>query len=59
MNSGSINKRNQLQWIGLLSLAIVLPTVSLLWFMSRVVANERLVVQQKLATLYHEKLKDA
>ena len=59
MNTGSINKRNQLQWIGLLSLAIVLPTVSLLWFMSRVVANERLVVQQKLATLYHEKLKDA
>ncbi len=59
MNSGSINKRNQLQWIGLLSLAIVLPTVSLLWFMSRVVANERLVVQQKLATIYQAKLKDA
>lgn len=59
MKPGSVNKRNQLQWIGLLSLAIVLPTVSLLWFMSRVVANERLVVQQKLGALYHEKLKDA
>jgi hypothetical protein len=59
VKTGAVNKRNQLQWIGLLSLAIVLPTVSLLWFMSRVVANERLVVQQKLATLYHEKLKDA
>jgi signal transduction histidine kinase len=43
----------------MLSLAIVLPTISLLWFMSRVVANERLVVQQKLSALYQEKLADA
>jgi signal transduction histidine kinase len=54
-----MNKQNRLQWIALLSLAIVLPTVSLLWFMSRVVANERLVVQQKLATLYQDKLTEA
>ena len=59
MNPGSMNKRNQLQWIALLSLAIVLPTISLLWFMSRVVANERLVVQQKLATIYQATLQDA
>ena len=43
----------------LLAIAVVLPTVSLLWFMSRVVANERLVVRQKLAALYQDKLADA
>ena len=40
-------------------MAVVLPTGGLLWFMSRVIANERLVVQQKLATLYQDKLSDA
>ncbi|MBN2686138.1 MAG: GHKL domain-containing protein, partial [Pontiellaceae bacterium] len=39
--------------------AIVLPTVSLLWFMSRVVINERLVIRQKLETLYEGELKEA
>jgi signal transduction histidine kinase len=48
-----------LQWAALLAVVVVLPTVSLLWFMSRVVANERLVVQQKLAALYQDKLADA
>lgn len=52
-------RRNQLQWLGLLGLAVVLPTVSLLWFMSRVIANERLVVRQKLSALYQDKLTDA
>ncbi len=52
-------RRNQLQWLGLLGLAVVLPTVSLLWFMSRVIATERLVVRQKLAALYQDKLTDA
>jgi signal transduction histidine kinase len=56
---GLISKHNQLQWAALLAIAVVLPTVSLLWFMSRVVANERLVVQQKLATVYQGKLADA
>ena len=40
-------------------MAVVLPTGGLLWFMSRVIANERLVVQQKLAVLYQDKLADA
>ena len=40
-------------------MAVVLPTVSLIWFMTRVVANERLVVHQKLAALYQDKLADA
>ena len=54
-----ITRRNQLQWVALLAVAVVLPTVSLLWFMSRVIANERLVVRQKLAALYQDKLADA
>lgn len=48
-----------MQWIVLLAAAVVLPTVSLLWFMSRVVVNERLVIQQKLGTIYHQKLQEA
>jgi hypothetical protein len=54
-----ITRRGQLQWLALLVMAVVLPTGGLLWFMSRVIANERLVVQQKLATLYQDKLADA
>ena len=54
-----VTGRNHLQWVALLAVAVVLPTVSLLWFMSRVVANERLVVRQKLAALYQDKLADA
>jgi len=52
-------RRNQLQWLALLAIAVVLPTVSLLWFMSRVIANERLVVRQKLSVLYQDKLTEA
>ena len=37
----------------------MLPTVRLLWFMSRVVINERLVIRQKLETLYEDDLKEA
>ena len=54
-----ITRRGQLQWLALLVMAVVLPTGGLLWFMSRVIANERLVVQQKLAALYQDKLTDA
>jgi signal transduction histidine kinase len=56
---GFITRNNQLQWAVLLAVAVLLPTVSLLWFMSRAVANERLVVQQKLAALYQDKLDEA
>jgi hypothetical protein len=52
-------RRNQLQWLALLAIAVVLPTASLLWFMSRVITNERLVVRQKLSALYQDKLTDA
>jgi signal transduction histidine kinase len=58
--NGFITGRNQLQWVVLLlAAAVVLPTVALLWFMSRVVANERLVTREKLAALYQGRLIDA
>jgi signal transduction histidine kinase len=57
--AGFFTRRNQLQWLALLVIAVLLPTVSLLWFMSRVIADERLVVPQKLAALYKDKLADA
>lgn len=56
---GFISRRYHLQWAALLALAVLLPTASLLWFMSRVIADERLVVRQKLAVLYQDKLADA
>ena len=57
--SGLITGRNQLQWVVLLAIAVVLPTVSLLWFMSRAVSNERLVIREKLAAIYQDKLAQA
>lgn len=53
------SKRPQRQWVALLILAVLLPTASLLWFMQRVIENERLVVRQKLTALYQDKLVDA
>jgi signal transduction histidine kinase/tetratricopeptide (TPR) repeat protein len=53
---GFITERNQLQWVVLLAIAVVLPTVSLLWFMSKAVSNERLVIREKLAAIYQDKL---
>jgi signal transduction histidine kinase/tetratricopeptide (TPR) repeat protein len=59
-SGGLITGRNQLQWVVLLlAAAVALPTVALLWFMSRVVANERLATREKLASLYQNKLNDA
>ncbi|MFA5424108.1 MAG: HAMP domain-containing sensor histidine kinase [Phycisphaerae bacterium] len=39
----------------LLAIAVILPTVCLLWFMTQAVRNERLAVQQKLIDVYAEK----
>ncbi|HYG22557.1 MAG TPA: HAMP domain-containing sensor histidine kinase [Verrucomicrobiae bacterium] len=50
------NRNIQIRWLALLTVAVLLPTVSLLWFMSRVVANERLVIQQKVAGLYQDRI---
>jgi len=50
---------DRMRWVVLLlAVAVILPTVCLLWFMSQAVKNERLVVRQKLVTLYQDKLTD-
>ena len=46
-----------MRWVVLLlAVAVILPTVCLLWFMNHAVKNERLVVRQKLVAVYQEKL---
>jgi signal transduction histidine kinase len=52
-----IDGGNQMRWVVLLlAVAVILPTVGLLWFISQVVNNERLAVRQKLTTVYKEQL---
>src|SRR3989339_2257243 len=49
--------QNQMRWvILLLVIAVVLPTVCLLWFMTAAVKNERLAVRQKLVDTYKQQL---
>ncbi|MBN2593511.1 MAG: HAMP domain-containing histidine kinase [Sedimentisphaerales bacterium] len=49
--------QNQLRWVVLLlAIAVILPTVCLLWFMSHAVRNERLAVKQKLTDVYQQRL---
>ena len=45
-----------MQWAALLAISIVLPNITLIWFMTRAVANERLVTRQKLAPYFQDKL---
>lgn len=48
---------NQLWWVvTLLSVAVILPTVCLLWFMTEAVRNERFAVKQKLTNVYEQRL---
>jgi nitrogen-specific signal transduction histidine kinase len=57
MGKAKINGSNQMRWVVLLlAVAVILPTVGLLWFISQVVSNERLAVRQKLTTIYKERL---
>jgi len=47
----------QLRWvILLLAVAVILPTVCLLWFMTQAVENVRMAARQKLITIYNEQL---
>ncbi len=49
----------QLRWIVLLlAVAVILPTVCLLWFMNQAVKNERLAVRQKLVDAYTKRAQD-
>jgi signal transduction histidine kinase len=53
MNRSKNNASNQLRWvILLLAIAVILPTVCLLWFMMQAVTNERLAIRQKLIDSY-------
>ncbi len=54
---GSPNAMNRV-WepVLLLAVAVILPTVGLLWFMNKVVKSERLAVQQRLTTVYKDRL---
>ncbi len=48
---------DQLRWVVLLlAIAVILPTVCLLWFMIQAVRNERLAVRQKLSDVYKQRL---
>ena len=52
------NTNSQLQWVMLLLvIAVVLPSVCLLWFMNQAVKNERFAIRQKLTDLYTNKAK--
>ena len=53
------NKYNNLrQVILLLAIAVILPTVCLLWFMTQAVKNERLAIRQKLIDIYSQKAEE-
>lgn len=48
---------NQLWWVVLLlAIAVILPTICLLWFMGQAVKNDRLAVRQKLSDFYQQRL---
>jgi len=54
---GNISTGNQLRWVVLLlAIAIILPTVCLLWFMSQAVGNQSLAIRQKLSVSYLQRL---
>ncbi len=40
----------------MLAIAVILPTVCLLWFMNQAVRNERLAIRQKLNAVYQQRL---
>jgi len=42
--------------LGLLTLAVTVPTLCLLWFMTQAVTNERLAVRQRLSEYYQSRL---
>jgi two-component system, OmpR family, phosphate regulon sensor histidine kinase PhoR len=49
----------QFRWVVLLLVvAVILPTVCLLWFMNEAIDNERLVIRQKLITVCRSRLEE-
>ena len=56
----NISGSGQLRWvILLLAVAVILPTVCLLWFMSQAVKNVQIVTKQRLMKVYQEKLAES
>ncbi len=50
----------QYRWaVSLLAVAVVLPTVCLLWFMKEAIDNERFVIRQKLVLFHTDQLEKA
>jgi signal transduction histidine kinase len=53
------NSANQLRRVVLLlAIAVILPTVCLLWFMTQAVKNERLAIRQKMIDTYTSRSQD-
>ena len=51
---------DRMRWVMLLfAVAVILPTVCLLWFMTQAVRNERLAIREKLLTAYNDDLRDS
>ncbi len=58
-NKFTNNPASQLRWVVfLLAIAVILPTVCLLWFMTQAVKNERLAIRQKLIDSYTSRSQD-
>ena len=48
---------DRMRWVVLLlAVAVILPTVCLLWFMNQAVKNEHLAVKQKLTDAFNQQL---
>ena len=59
MNGFSKNSSGQLRWvILLLAIAVILPTVCLLWFMTQAVENVRMAARQILIDEYGRRVAD-
>jgi signal transduction histidine kinase len=59
MNGFSKNSSGQLRWvISLLAIAVILPTVCLLWFMTQAVENVRMAARQILIDEYGRRVAD-
>lgn len=59
MQSKINNSANQLRRVVLLlAIAVILPTVCLLWFMAQAVKNERLAIRQKLIDSYTKRAEE-
>ena len=58
-NKKTSNSSNQIRWvILLLSIAVILPTVCLLYFMTQAAENDRLAMRQRMVDFYTKKINE-